>query len=114
MFYVGNELWLEESWNDGVDSIENFSGCICLWYDLSKQRCWFKDGAIQSPQDPVTGEWLPAVTFSNGLKMWYNEGKLNCFYHSDTGEWLPAIIHASGAKFWYDHNGLEIENPNKN
>ena len=107
MFYVGDILWMEKI--DKYHNIPNhkdFSGCVRWTFGKTFGRLeWFKDGRIQSPQDPVTGEWLPAVVWPNGLKEWFDDGRRHSFpsqTYPVTGERMPAEIHPTGERFWYD------------
>ena len=112
MFYVGNILWMEsgETTQDIPNFRHNFSGCVrWTWGSLE----WFKNGFQQSLQDPVTGEWMPAVVWEDGKKAWYDHGAAHSFQNPTTGEWMPAVIDSDGRKYWYYH-GREIINPNKN
>ena len=76
MFYVGNTLWMEnkESLSD-IPNLESFSGRICFRLQV---ELWYENGELQSPQDPVTGEWMPAAYFPNNVKAWYDKGVLIC------------------------------------
>ena len=100
MFYVGDILWLEEGeWFQNIPNCQNFSGCL---HYPNGTKVWYDEGIKQSPQDPETGEWLPAVTFSSGARRWYNKGLEQSFQDPKTKEWIPAEIASDGRKYWFD------------
>jgi len=100
MFYVGDELWFEEGeyFND-IPGFQKFSGCARY---PNGTKLWYEKGLRQSFQDPVTGEWMPAMVRPDGRKYWYEKGLRQSFQDSKTGEWMPAVVWSDGSKFWYD------------
>ena len=108
MFYVGNELWLED--RERLFDIPNyliFSGCIRYSNGL---KVWYNKNELQSLQDPITHEWMPAVIYNDGRKIWYKNGFQQSFQNPITQEWMPAITYPDGTKWWYDKGKL-VENP---
>jgi len=74
MFYVGDALWMEgEESLVNIPGFQKFSGCARY---PSGTKYWYEKGLRQSYQDPVTGEWLPAIVWTNGGKMWYDKGRI--------------------------------------
>ena len=73
MFYVGDELWFEEGeyFND-IPGFQKFSGCARY---PNGTKLWYEKGLRQSFQDSKTGEWMPAVVWSDGSKFWYDKGE---------------------------------------
>ena len=104
MFYVGDVLWLEEgeSWKNIPD---NYTGCL---YDSAQGYYWFRNLILQSPQDPITGEWLPSVVVDcfNGTKSWHQNGYLQSFKNPVTEEWMPSLVLSTGSKFWHNKGSL--------
>jgi len=70
MFYVGNELWMEEG--EGKDIPANLTGEV-FWPD-NGSRISYDKGLCQSFQDPETQEWIPSVIF--GIKFWFDKGEM--------------------------------------
>ena len=68
MFYVGDILWMET--NQEVIPANFIGGAF--WPD--KVKVWFNKGKIQSFQNPVTKEWMPARINYKGSKQWYDKG----------------------------------------
>jgi len=101
MFYVGNILYLEktESFLD-IPNLNTFSGGA---FYLNRIEHWFENGKYQSPQDPITGEWLPACVYPLTGKHWYDNDLLHSFRNPITGKLMPAIAYAGGVKYYYDH-----------
>ena len=108
MFYVGNEIWMErqEDFYD-LPGFKNFSGCIRY---SNGDKAWYVDSKIQSFQDLVTQEWMPAIVWADGRKDWYNKDEQQSFQNSVTKEWMPAVIWYDGSKEWYD-KGMPVRNP---
>ena len=105
MFMVGDILWLEgEEYICDVPDLQNFSGCV---HYLDGVKFWFDKGLLQSPQDPATGEWLPAQIFPNNRKCWYDKDKLQSFQDPKTKEWMPARIWSDGTIHFYDKGQLQ-------
>jgi len=109
MFYVGNILWLEECerWQD-IPDCDNFSGGVYFLADSSRR--WYDTSLLQSPQNPITGEWLPAAIWADGEKQWRRKGLLYSFRNPVTGGLMPAIICANGRKEYWDEE-IYISNP---
>ena len=108
MFYVGDMLFLEEREHMfDLSDWQNFSGCVLTFKGM---RRWYRDGKIESPQDPVTGKRLPAIISVDGTREWAIEGVLHSFRDSVTGELMPAVIYPNGNRYFYDRGSdMKIE-----
>jgi len=83
MFYVGDTLWMEwEEWLEDIPDFRNFSGHT-NWFNGTKRS--FDKGEFQSFQDPVTGEWMPAVIYPGETEYWYDKG--NFVRNPETYPW---------------------------
>ena len=97
MFYVGDVLWMEEQ--DSFEMIPthlSYSGCVRY---PNGATMWLKNGMFQSPQDPVTGKWLPAYV-SYGNRYWYDKDEYHSFEDPVTGKLMPSIIWYDGGMQW--------------
>ena len=116
MFYVGDILWLEER-EEWVDIPNKFSYTGYVIWPEDHRTLHLEKGLIQSPQNPITQEWLPAYISEDGSRYWYDCNHLQSFqeyvaHPAGQGQWMPAIVWPDGERFWYDQGKLHsFRNP---